>query len=78
MLKSFFTTVTEAVAVWVADALVPVTVNVAVPAVAVLAAVKVSVEPSVLGGARVQVGSDLYDGTISRRLAIARQVLTSG
>ena len=40
--------------------------------------VKVSVEPSVLGGARVLVGSDLYDGTISRRLAIARQVLTSG
>jgi F-type H+-transporting ATPase subunit delta len=39
--------------------------------------VKVSVDPSVLGGARVQVGSDLYDGTISRRLAIARQVLTS-
>jgi F-type H+-transporting ATPase subunit delta len=40
--------------------------------------VKVSVDPSVLGGARVQVGSDLYDGTISRRLADARQVLTSG
>jgi F-type H+-transporting ATPase subunit delta len=39
--------------------------------------VKVSVDASVLGGARVQVGSDLYDGTISRRLAVARQVLTS-
>lgn len=40
--------------------------------------VKVSVDPSVLGGARVRVGSDLYDGTISRRLAVARQVLISG
>jgi F-type H+-transporting ATPase subunit delta len=40
--------------------------------------VKVSVDPSILGGARVLVGSDLYDGTISRRLAVARQVLTSG
>ena len=29
--------------------------------------VKVTVDPSVLGGARVLVGSDLYDGTISRR-----------
>jgi F-type H+-transporting ATPase subunit delta len=40
--------------------------------------VKVTVDPSILGGARVLVGSDLYDGTISRRLAVARQVLTSG
>jgi F-type H+-transporting ATPase subunit delta len=40
--------------------------------------VKVSVDPSIIGGARVLVGSDLYDGTISRRLAVARQALTSG
>ncbi len=39
--------------------------------------VKVTVDPSVLGGARVLIGSDLYDGTISRRLADARQALAS-
>ncbi|HKE67541.1 MAG TPA: F0F1 ATP synthase subunit delta [Micromonosporaceae bacterium] len=37
--------------------------------------VKVTVDPDVLGGARVLIGSDLYDGTISRRLADARNTL---
>ena len=37
--------------------------------------VKVTVDPNVLGGARVLIGSDLYDGTISRRLAEARNAL---
>lgn len=40
-------------------------------------AVKVTVDPSVLGGARVQIGSDLYDGTVSRRLAEAKNALAS-
>jgi F-type H+-transporting ATPase subunit delta len=40
-------------------------------------AVKVTVDPSVLGGARVRIGSDLYDGTVSRRLADARNSLAS-
>jgi F-type H+-transporting ATPase subunit delta len=40
-------------------------------------AVKVTVDPSVLGGARVRIGSDLYDGTVSRRLAEARNALAS-
>jgi F-type H+-transporting ATPase subunit delta len=34
---------------------------------------KVDVDPSVIGGISVQVGSDLYDGTILRRLNEARQ-----
>lgn len=34
---------------------------------------KVHVDPKVLGGVSVQVGSDLYDGTILRRLNEARQ-----
>jgi F-type H+-transporting ATPase subunit delta len=37
---------------------------------------KITVDPSVLGGARVQVGSDLYDGTTLRRLTDARHALT--
>ncbi|WP_155371929.1 F0F1 ATP synthase subunit delta [Catellatospora vulcania] len=37
--------------------------------------VKVTVDPAVLGGLRVQVGSDLYDGTIARRLAAVRNAL---
>jgi len=37
--------------------------------------VKVTVDPAVIGGARVLIGSDLYDGTISRRLSDARQAL---
>jgi F-type H+-transporting ATPase subunit delta len=38
--------------------------------------VKVTVDPNVLGGARVLIGSDLYDGTISRRIAEARNALS--
>ncbi|ROP32331.1 ATP synthase F1 subcomplex delta subunit [Couchioplanes caeruleus] len=34
---------------------------------------KVAVDPSIIGGISVQVGSDLYDGTILRRLNEARQ-----
>jgi F-type H+-transporting ATPase subunit delta len=37
--------------------------------------IKMAVDRAVLGGLSVQVGSDLYDGTIARRLAIARQGL---
>lgn len=40
--------------------------------------VKTTVDPRVLGGARVQIGADLYDGTIARRLAQARNALASG
>jgi F-type H+-transporting ATPase subunit delta len=36
---------------------------------------KVDVDPSIVGGARVRVGSDLWDATISRRLAEARKAL---
>jgi F-type H+-transporting ATPase subunit delta len=36
---------------------------------------KVDVDPSVVGGVRVQVGADLYDGTVSRRLNEARKAL---
>jgi F-type H+-transporting ATPase subunit delta len=39
---------------------------------------KTTVDPRVIGGVRVQVGADLYDGTISRRLAQARTALASG
>ncbi len=38
--------------------------------------VKVSVDPQVIGGLSVQVGSDLYDGTVRRRLSEARAALT--
>jgi F-type H+-transporting ATPase subunit delta len=34
---------------------------------------KVEVDPSIIGGVSVRVGSDLYDGTILRRLNAARQ-----
>jgi F-type H+-transporting ATPase subunit delta len=37
--------------------------------------VKVTVDPAVLGGLSVKVGSDLYDGTIARRLAAVRNAL---
>lgn len=40
--------------------------------------VKTTVDPRVLGGARVQVGADLYDGTVARRLTQARQALGTG
>ena len=36
---------------------------------------KVDVDPAVIGGVKVQVGSDLYDGTVSRRLAETRKAL---
>jgi len=36
---------------------------------------QVSVEPGIIGGISVQVGSDLYDGTIARRLAETRIAL---
>lgn len=40
--------------------------------------VKTTVDPEVLGGVRVQVGADLYDGTVAHRLAQARNALASG
>jgi len=36
---------------------------------------KVDVDPRIIGGVRVKVGSDLYDGTVSRRLAEAKTAL---
>jgi F-type H+-transporting ATPase subunit delta len=36
---------------------------------------KLDVDPSVVGGVKVQVGADLYDGTVSRRLAETRKAL---
>jgi F-type H+-transporting ATPase subunit delta len=36
----------------------------------------VTVDPSVLGGLSVRIGSDLYDGTVLRRLTDARSALT--
>ncbi len=38
---------------------------------------KIIVDPSVLGGMSVRVGSDLYDGTVARRLANVRNALAS-
>ncbi|MEN3613111.1 F0F1 ATP synthase subunit delta [Plantactinospora sp. ZYX-F-223] len=40
--------------------------------------VKQTVDPAVLGGLRVQIGSDLYDGTILRRLTDTRNALVRG
>jgi F-type H+-transporting ATPase subunit delta len=37
---------------------------------------KVDVDPHIIGGVRVKVGSDLYDGTVARRLAEARTALS--
>lgn len=37
--------------------------------------VKITVDPTIVGGIRVQVGSDLWDGSVSRRLDEARQAL---
>ena len=36
---------------------------------------KVDVDPAVVGGVKVQVGADLYDGTVARRLAETRKAL---
>jgi len=36
---------------------------------------KLTVDPEILGGISVQVGSDLYDGTVARRLADVRNAL---
>jgi F-type H+-transporting ATPase subunit delta len=38
--------------------------------------IRVTVDPSILGGLSVQIGSDLYDGTVLRRLTEARAALT--
>src|SRR5690606_21070236 len=40
-------------------------------------AVKTTVDPRVIGGVRVRVGADLYDGTVARRLAQARNALVA-
>jgi F-type H+-transporting ATPase subunit delta len=37
---------------------------------------KITVDPRILGGLSVQVGSDLYDGTVLRRLTEVRSALT--
>jgi F-type H+-transporting ATPase subunit delta len=37
---------------------------------------KITVDPKIIGGLSVQVGSDLYDGTVLRRLNEARSALT--
>ena len=37
---------------------------------------KIDVDPRIVGGMRVKVGADLYDGTGARRLAEARTALT--
>jgi F-type H+-transporting ATPase subunit delta len=39
--------------------------------------VKTTVDPRVLGGLRVRVGADLYEGTVAHRLAQARNALAS-
>jgi F-type H+-transporting ATPase subunit delta len=36
---------------------------------------KIDVDPRIVGGMRVKVGSDLYDGTVARRLSEARSAL---
>jgi F-type H+-transporting ATPase subunit delta len=36
---------------------------------------KVQVDPSIIGGATVRVGDDLYDGSVKRRLENARATL---
>ena len=38
---------------------------------------KVTVDPAVLGGMSVRVGSDLYDGTVARRLSTVRNALAA-
>jgi F-type H+-transporting ATPase subunit delta len=39
--------------------------------------IKLTVNPDILGGMSVQVGSDLYDGTVLRRLTETRNALTA-
>jgi F-type H+-transporting ATPase subunit delta len=39
-------------------------------------ALKVSVDPGIVGGVRVRVGSDLYDGTVLRRITDTRAALS--
>ncbi|WP_117209394.1 F0F1 ATP synthase subunit delta [Allorhizocola rhizosphaerae] len=38
---------------------------------------KITVDPQVLGGVSVRVGSDLYDGTVARRLSTVRNALAA-
>jgi F-type H+-transporting ATPase subunit delta len=38
---------------------------------------KITVDPAVLGGLSVRVGSDLYDGTVARRLSTVRNALAA-
>ncbi len=38
--------------------------------------IQVIIDPEILGGLSVQIGSDLYDGTVLRRLSQARTALT--
>jgi F-type H+-transporting ATPase subunit delta len=38
---------------------------------------KITVDPAVLGGMSVRVGSDLYDGTVARRLSTVRNALAA-
>ncbi|ADD41022.1 F0F1 ATP synthase subunit delta [Stackebrandtia nassauensis] len=38
---------------------------------------KITVDPQVVGGIRVQIGHDLYDGTVARRLTEARKALAA-
>jgi F-type H+-transporting ATPase subunit delta len=38
---------------------------------------KLTVDPAVMGGMSVRVGSDLYDGTVARRLATVRNALAA-
>lgn len=40
--------------------------------------VLVTVDPTVIGGIRVQIGYDLFDGTVARRLTEARKALVGG
>jgi F-type H+-transporting ATPase subunit delta len=37
--------------------------------------VRLNVDPAVLGGARTRIGSKVYDGTLSRQLALLRERL---
>lgn len=37
---------------------------------------KTEVDPAIIGGVLVRVGADLYDGTVRRRLAVARAAMT--